>query len=480
MFPAQKREVNSHYLQRDAEGYFIYKKVKKVNNKDEVIGYFTDKDKKEIKWEPEDEAKNNDEKIGIDVTVVKETIYDADAVGLKPGMAYYYQVGEKNGALSEVGKFNTAQGTDKTVTFIQYTDTQNAYWNEHKRNEAQFGADTLYQAQKIVPNADFILHTGDFVEIAEVEDEWRDLMNQSQKGFLQMSLAVVPGNHDEYGLNAKELFPQKFNEHFNLDNAGPIDGGSYYSFDYNNAHFIVLNTNDYKNKDKKALGEQQLKWLRSDVQTAREKGAKWIILTYHKPLFSKSYHSLEDADVQNVRDDFMKAIDDLDIDLALQGHDHVFSRTKSLLYAPKAESFVNARIDHADFSYDENNHKILKSPKGTTFVIPNTGGTKAYDSLFNESLEHIHSVRPKLKWLTQPQVEHYNNLFEIGYQPQRSERFKTKHENYRDSSEQNFAVYKISGDTLTGEIYQVSGDLSKGEDRRVFLVDKFSIEKNNL
>ena len=107
---------------------------------------------------------------------------------------------------------------------------------------------------------------------------------------------------------------------------------------------------------------------------AREKGAEWIILTYHKPLFSKSYHSLEDADVQNVRDDFMKAIDDLDIDLALQGHDHVFSRTKSLLYEPKAESFVNAKIDHADFRYDENNHKILKSPKGTTFVIPNTGG----------------------------------------------------------------------------------------------------------
>lgn len=221
-----------------------------------MIGYFTDKDKKEIKWEPEDEAKNSDEKIAIDVTVVKETIYDADAVGLKPGMLYYYQIGEKNGALSEVGKFNIAQGADKTITFIQYTDTQNAYWNEHKRNEAKFGADTLFQAQKRAPNADFILHAGDFVEIAEAEDEWLDLMNQSQKGFLQMSLAIVPGNHYEYGLNSKELFPQKFNEHFNLDNAGPIDGGSYYSFDFNNTHFIVLNTNDYKNKDKKALGEQ--------------------------------------------------------------------------------------------------------------------------------------------------------------------------------------------------------------------------------
>lgn len=476
-FQATAREVNSHYLQRDAEGYFIYKKTKKINNNNAVIGYFTDKNKTDVKWEPEDEAKNPDESVGIDITAVKETIYDADAVGLQPGTLYYYQVGAKNGALSDIGKFKTAGGADKAVTFIQYTDTQNAYWNEHKRNEAQFGADTLFQAQKVAPHADFVLHTGDFVEIAEAEDEWLDLMNRSQKGFLQMSLAVVPGNHDEYGLNKKELFPKKFNEHFNLDSAGKIDGGSYYSFDYNNAHFIVLNTNDYKNKDKKALGEQQLTWLREDVQKARKNGAKWIILSYHKPLFSKSYHSLEDEDVQNVRDDFMKAIDDLDIDLALQGHDHVFSRTKSLQYASKTDSFVNAKIDHADFSYDENNHKILRSPKGTTFVIPNTGGTKAYDSLFNESLEHIHKVRPKLNWLTQQQVEHYNNLFEIGYQPQRSARFKNKHENYRDSSEQNFATYTIEGNKLTGAVYQVSGDLSKGEARRVFLVDKFSIVK---
>ncbi|PWC13389.1 metallophosphoesterase family protein [Brenneria corticis] len=158
------------------------------------------------------------------------------------------------------------------------------------------------QAQKIAPHADFILHTGDFVEIAEAEDEWLDLMARSQKGFLQMSLAVVPGNHDEYGLDKKDLFPKKFNE-------------------------------------------------------------------------------------------------------------------------------------------------------------------------------HIHKVRPKLNWLTQQQVEHYNNLFEIGYQPQRSARFKNKHENYRDSSEQNFATYTIEGNKLTGAVYQVSGDLSKGEARRVFLVDKFSIVK---
>lgn len=472
-YKAQEQRVVSHYLERDNEGYFIYKLMGKDNK---VLSYFTDKGKT-IGWEPKQEAKNPDQRVAIDVIKVNESIYTADAKNLKPNTQYYYQVGDKDGKMSQIGQFKTAGDRKAALSFIQYTDTQNAYWNEHIRNEAQFAADTLRHAQKINPKADFVLHTGDIVEIAEVEDEWVDLMAQSQAEFLKMSLVPVPGNHDEFGLNRKDVFINKFNEHFNVDKAGPVDGGSYYSFDYNNAHFIVLNTNDYKNPEQKSLGKEQLAWLREDVKKARKNGAQWVILSYHKPLFSKSYHSLEDEDVQNVREDFMQAIDELDIDIALQGHDHVFSRTKSLNYAPKSESFVNAKIDYANFTYDENNHKRLIAPKGTTFIIPNTAGTKAYDSVFDKPLEHLHKVRPKLSWLTQQQVEHYNSLFEVGYQPQVSERFKTKHENYRDSSMQNFAIYHIDGNLLTAEIYQVSGDLSKNEQRKTILIDKFSIQK---
>ncbi|EJF91122.1 purple acid phosphatase family protein [Bartonella tamiae] len=473
-FPAQTKIVNSHFLERNEDGFFIYKVI---DDKNTVVRYFTDAGIDDVKWEPKNEVKNKNETVAIDIIPVKEITYSADIQGLNPGTVYYYQVGDENGELSDVGQFKTSGSSNSSFSFIQYTDTQNAYWNENIRNEAQFGADTLYQAQKIAPNADFVIHTGDIVEIGEVEDEWVDLMTQSQNSLLKMSLVPVSGNHDEYGLNKSEIYPNKFNDHFNVDSAGEIDGGSYYSYDYNNAHFIILNTNDYKNDDRKALGQAQLKWLEDDVKQARKNGAKWIILSYHKPLFSKSYHSLQDEDVQNVRDDFMKLIDALDIDLALQGHDHVFSRTKSLKYVDKKNSFVNAQIDDARFVYDEDNYKKILSPKGTTFIIPNTGGTKAYDAIFNKSLSHIHEVRPKLNWLTQEQLEHYNNLFEIGYQPQNSERFETKHENYRDSSVQNFAVYTIDDNELTGEVYQIRGDLSKNEERSVKLIDKFYISK---
>lgn len=227
---------------------------------------------------------------------------------------------------------------------------------------------------------------------------------------------VASGNHDEYALQYGPVLEEKFNEHINVPVTNDrISGGSYYSFDYNGVHFVVANTNDNKesedNPEGKALGEEQLAWIEEDIKQARENGAKWVILTYHKPLYSESYHSLQDDDVQKVREEFMQMIDDLDVDLVLQGHDHVVSRTKSLNFVSTEENFSNAVIDQAEVVVGEDNVEYYKNPKGTVFVLPNTGGTKAYDDLFSKSVDHIHKVRPKLDWMTQEDVDYFNNLF---------------------------------------------------------------------
>lgn len=467
-------KVTSHYIERDQKGYFIFKRVNRKTG--QVVGYFNDENKK-APWFPRNEVPNKDERPAVDVIKTPETSYKALAENLKPNTTYYYQVGSRQGKFSPVGTFKTAGGKTDAFGFIQYTDSQNAYYNEHTNNEARYAADTLFQAQKVLPNASFVLHTGDFVELAEAEDEWVDLMNQSQKGLLKMSLVPVAGNHDEFTINRDELMLNKFNDHFNVDSIGKIDGGSYYSFTHNNAHFVVLNTNDYKRDDEKAIGKEQMDWFKADVKKARENGVDWVIVTYHRPLFSKGYHSLQDVETQNVRDEFMKTIDELGVDLALQGHDHTYSRTKSLSYAPKEQSFVNAKIEDVKYSYNGANIKTFYNPKGTIFMVPNTAGTKAYDAIFDRPLAHIHKIRPKLDWLTQSQLEHYNSLFEKGFQPQTTDKFNTSIGNDRDNTIQNFATYTINGKTLTAKVYQVSGDLSKGEARTVYQVDEFVIQK---
>lgn len=485
VFDAEATEITNRYAERTDDGYYIYadvetddegKLVEDENGKPVINGFYTDEEKEGPEWMSGSEVGY------LDLIDVTEYAYKAVATDLEPDTMYYYQVGSESGGKSKIGSFNTAGEAGDDFTFIQYTDTQNAYWNENVRNEAAFGADTIKQALEIADEADFVLHTGDLVETAEVEDEWVDIFSQSEESWLKQPLVVAAGNHDEYTLHSKSVVAEKFNEHINVPVTNEnTSGGSYYSFGYNGVHFVVANTNDNKesedNPEGKALGEEQLAWIEEDIKQARENGAKWVVLSYHKPLFSKSYHSLQDDDVQKVREEFMQMIDELDVDLALQGHDHVISRTKALNFVSTEENFSNAVVDQAEVILGEDDVEYYKNPEGTVFVLPNTGGTKAYDDIYSKSLDHIHKVRPKLDWMTQEDVDYFNNLFAFGGQPQKAEVFENSHSNNRDSAVQNFAIYNVKGDELKVEIYQVSGELLEDEDRTVEKVHEFGIVK---
>lgn len=486
-FAAEASEVTSSYGERDENGNYIFGEVKEdkegepvedENGEPVINGYYTDRQAHGAEWMSGDYGH-------IELTDVTEYSYKAQAAELEPNSTYSYKVGSESGEVSEIGTFKTSGESGDPFKFVHYTDTQNAFWNENVRNEASFGANTLMNALETAGDADFVLHTGDVVETAEVEDEWVDLFGQSQPYFMQAAMAVASGNHDEYALNyGDEPLTEKFNEHVNIPAANDeIDGGSYYSFDYNGVHFVTLNTNDNKesedNPEGKAIGEEQMQWIREDVEAARDNGAEWIVLNYHKPLYSKSYHSLQDEDVQKVREELTALIDELDIDLALQGHDHVISRTHSLTHVPTEENFSNAEVEDVETFVGDNGVEYMEDPDGTVYVLPNTGGTKEYDDVYSKGLNHLHEVRPDLDWMTQEDMDHYNSLFGFGGQPQDTEAFEESHSNNRDSSTQNFAIYEVEDDEMIVSMYQLSGDFMLGEERNVELVDQFGIQNGD-
>lgn len=487
-FDVKPKKVKSKYLERDKHGHIIFKDIAKNdegepikdrNGEEKVNGYYTDKHAGGPEWMSGDKhGKTN-------LISEAEYTYKAQAKDLKPNTKYYYKVGSEKGGKSQIGQFKTAGKKGDPFNFVQYTDTQNAFWNEHVRNEATFGADTLMNAIQTAGDPSFALHTGDFVETAEVEDEWKDLYEQSRPSFMSLPVVAAAGNHDEYALNEEdEKLLTKFNEHVNVPKENDeVNGGSYYSFDYNGAHMVVANTNDNKkskdNPDEKAIGKKQMEWIKKDIKKARDNGANWVVLNLHKPMYSKSYHALSDEDVKKIRKELTKEIDDLDVDLVLQGHDHVLSRTHPLEHTSTTNSFVNAKKEDTKQFVGDDNVTYYNNPKGSVYVLPNTGGTKEYDSIYDRSLEHIKKVRPELSWLTEKDLEHYNSLFKVGKQPQETDAFKDSHSNNRDSSSQNFSVYEVEGNTLKVKIYQLNGDISDGEQRNIELVDEFGIQKNN-
>src|SRR5690554_1116420 len=163
-FEAEATEVTNKYAERTKGGYFIFadleldekgKPLEDENGEPIINGYYTDEGKNGPEW-------MSGKEVGyLELVDVKEYSYKAIATNLKPNTTYYYQVGSETGEKSNVGTFNTSSDSQEAFTFVQYTDTQNAFWNENVRNEAVFGADTIKQALNIAGDADFVLHTGD-------------------------------------------------------------------------------------------------------------------------------------------------------------------------------------------------------------------------------------------------------------------------------------------------------------------------------
>lgn len=340
----------------------------------------------------------------------------AEISDLEPNTEYYYHVGNWNNSyntLSDKGTFRTAGNLTESFSFIHYTDTQNL-----DETEAWYGADTLRRALEEAPNASFVVHTGDIVETPN-DQEWCQILQKSKDSLLRTIFVPTQGNHDRDG----------YYDNLNVE--------WYYSFTYNSLHMVVLNS-QYMND--MANGEQR-RWLEQDIKNARANGAKWVVLSFHKALFSVSYHSIEDSDISSTRQTLMYLADQLDVDLVLNGHDHTLARTKPLRYDyySQGNAYASNNPDRYGNYYNNEDGNF-----GTIFVLPNTAGTKVYPA------EHTT----------------YNHLLAL------RESFGSG----RDSQTQHFVTYDVNYDSLTVKVWMVANGYYG---RSTSLVEQFTIYKPN-
>lgn len=450
-----------------------------VDNPDDVVGYYTDEVFTEDNLLWLDKGYDN-YSIALPYPAFTETAYKVTATDLTPGTVYHYAVGNIDGEISEEATFTTAADDAEDFTFIHYTDTQNAFSSEHQRSEAEYSRATV---QSMLDNVDaqdarFALLSGDVVN-----DDWNDTeWNLTLDALLPLNNAMphlfVTGNHDN----------DNFIDHINTDNA--VEGmtsGVAYTSRYNGVQFIVLNTEQDNESDEDiapAILENQLEWFEGELQAAqeaRENGEiDWVFVTYHRPLFSASYHSLEDENVQLMRDDLMALLDEYDVDMVFNGHDHNLSVSHALTHNP--DVFGNAEV--ATPGETDGDTTTFTSPEGTVFFIPNTAGTKTYDAIYsNQSFDWIleeEDIDDTYEDLfdyevTEDDINNYRELLLTEEQPFRSSFYSDGHSNARESNMQHYAVIDVSSDAVSYKLYQVVGeDL---ENRETTLVHTYEINK---
>lgn len=450
-----------------------------ANESDKVLGYFTDEafTKDNLLWL---DKGFEDYAMPLPYPKFEETAYKATAEGLTPGTTYHYAVGNKAGELSEEATFTTAQADAQDFKFIHYTDTQNAVSSQNQRSEVDYTKSTLESivANEEAKDAKFAIHTGDVVNDEFNDSEWSLTLGAIETLNKVMPHLFVTGNHDN----------EQFQYHLNTPNAiEEMKSGVAYTTRYNGVQFITLNTeNDVETDEDNApmISEEQMTWFEEELKAAKEARDKgeinWIIVNYHRPLVSASYHSLEDEKVQLVRNDLMKMLDEYDVNAVFNGHDHNLTVTQALKYDDA--SFAKAAV--ATEAQTDDNTTTFAKPEGTVMLVPNTAGTKNYDAIYkNQSFDWLmenEDIAETFKEymdheITEEDIASYRQLFVTEDQPFSSPFYAEGHSNAREGNIQHYAIVDVTANKLTYKMFEVIGeDLAN---RETNLIHTYVIEK---
>ena len=290
------------------------------------------------------------------------------ATDLTPNTTYSFRVG-KEGAWSEIGTFTTAKATKAPFSFCYTTDPQaNTY------EMFDISQTTTHAGFSRYPNIDFWLHCGDLVETSggtNAEWEWEQLLESQQDIFLKMPFAPVQGNHDvSTNLN--------FRKHFNTEGFGTADNtGSTYSYIYGDVQFFAINSELYSNNTyMTALAS----WMRNEV--AAHPNIKWRFVYYHKTVYTGSGSHQNDSDGRTWRNAMAPLFDELNIDLAFQGHDHIYEVIGPVKNKKLVAGAVTNQLSVPVHSRENVTGKwggTFNVNEGTLYFLNNSSGKKKYE-----------------------------------------------------------------------------------------------------
>jgi hypothetical protein len=234
--------------------------------------------------------------------------------GLQPDTSYHYQIHSGAGALlrPRVYSFQTAPktGSDLPFTFIAFGDYGTRRGNPWR----------LCQ-QMLQDTFDFVLTTGDNSQGHGTYQQFDRYVFQVY-GKVFGTVAVFPtlGNHD-YGTDRGMPYLNLFDLPRNAWSVE--DMGRYYSFDYGNTHFAIVDSTKLVSAREEATSDEMLAWLSQDLGQTEQ---RWKIVSCHHPPYNAGPHGTEGR----VQADLVPILEAHGVDLVLSGHQHNYQRSRPL------------------------------------------------------------------------------------------------------------------------------------------------------
>ena len=286
--------------------------------------------------------------------------YQTTMSGLEPNTTYAYQL-VNTGITSDIYTFTTDGSSEFSFVFVAdpQIGASGGSSADAVVNDTNGWNKTLdiVEENKIFSDAAFMLSAGDQVNTANSEYEYTGFLGHDL--MTQLPLATVIGNHDTKS-NA-------YDQHFNVPNEttyGATTAGGDYSFVYNNALFLVINTNNGSVAD-------HMEFVKSGI--AANPTVDWKIVTFHHSIYTVASHATEDS-IIGLRNTIAPLMKEMGIDVVLMGHDHVYCRTYMMdgLEVSQNETYT--------YGNGENEAPTaVTNPNGILYVTANSGsGSKYY------------------------------------------------------------------------------------------------------
>ncbi|MDR2719222.1 MAG: fibronectin type III domain-containing protein [Nitrososphaerota archaeon] len=231
--------------------------------------------------------------------------------GLETNTDYTYQLGDGNNNWSV--EYTTKTGNPASFSYIVFGDPQvssQVYGNGWKN--------TLELALGVNPNVAFMASTGDNID-SNTKAQY-DYFFTPQSILSSLPLSTCMGNHEGSG-----TAPHAF---YNPPNTnGGADVVDYW-YRYGDTLFMVWDCTTGN-----AAG------LRNFLQNSIDANpdATWRILNFHYDVYGQgSSHALSDG--KNYRDTYVPVIDEFNVDVVFNGHDHSYSRSYPMIYSGSAST----------------------------------------------------------------------------------------------------------------------------------------------
>ena len=249
-------------------------------------------------------------------------IHEATLTGLTPNTKYEYRVGYGTDRRSDWYRLETAGASVYDV--LIYPDSQSgdySQWEEIVKSSALRN-----------PRTALYISMGDLVDNGEHAYQWRTWLNSIKPLSANVPLATTLGNHEMYTLDWKMREPYAYLNYFEVPpNGNETFNRRYYSYDFGDVHYVVLDTTLYESNHEDNhdthhpdLYDVQVQWLRQDLAANTK---KWTVVLMHRDPFQYAFDGPGGSRAVGFDDEgvlFMPIFDEFNVDLVLSAHLHSY------------------------------------------------------------------------------------------------------------------------------------------------------------